>query len=91
MSKQNQPRKYFEPATVEEIEAIQARLESVRQARGKTKPPKITPVISTVVRCLALGKSSRLISAIVLEKHGVGISGDTVLRFSKVWQQVQSN
>lgn len=91
MPKKNHPRKYFDPATIEEIAAIEAKLESIKQAKRKPKPKKITPVISTVVRCLELGKSSRLISAIVLEKHGVGISRDTVLRFARNLQHVQTN
>lgn len=83
MSKKSKVAQIFEAPSLEEIAAIDQRLDVVRRAARKPKPRKVDPVMPTIVRCLETGKSSRRISEIVNSAHSVAISKDSILRFAR--------
>jgi hypothetical protein len=83
MSKKKAPQKFLPAASDEQIAASEAKIKAIKAAARKPKKLKVEPVTETVVRCLALGKSTRLISKIVMNEHNYKISKDSIRRFSQ--------
>lgn len=83
MSKKTQVKKYLEAITMEEICSFNEKLNKSQKANRKKSQLKIEPVIPSVLNCLSLNMSSRRISKLLLEKHKLSISNDTILRFVK--------
>ncbi len=83
MSKKNVYCKYLEAPSFEAIDECCTNIDMLRRVLRKPKKSKIESIIPTVTRCLQLKKSSRQIVSIVNQLHGISISKDTVLRFSR--------
>jgi hypothetical protein len=82
MSKKSTDQKYLPAATDDQIAMAEAKIKMIKAAARKPKKLKVEPIMETVVRCLALGKSSRNICGIVMDAHKYKISKDSILRFA---------
>jgi hypothetical protein len=83
MSKKKTNQNYLPGATDEQIALSETKIIAIKRAARKPKKLKIEPILETVVRCLALGKSSRTISKIVMDVHKYEIRKDSILRFAR--------